>query len=136
MKCSSRYQPRNPEIRRSGINEDTLLAFRSPYGCSKGTADQYVLDYSNSFSLRALVFRMSCIYGNHQCGTEDQGWVTHFLSRALSGEPITLYGDGKQVRDILFVDDLVDAMLLAFENIASSLAERSTSAEVQRTQSA
>ena len=84
-------------------------SFHSPYGCSKGAADQYVLDYARSYGLPNIVFRMSCIYGPHQCGTEDQGWVAHFLIRAIAREPITLYGDGMQVRDVLFVEDLVDA---------------------------
>ncbi|MBV8664230.1 MAG: NAD-dependent epimerase/dehydratase family protein, partial [Hyphomicrobiales bacterium] len=96
-----------------GVDERRPLDFHSPYGCSKGAADQYVLDYARSFGLRTLVFRMSCIYGPHQCGNEDQGWVAHFLLQALAGAPITLYGDGRQVRDVLFVDDLVDAFLLA-----------------------
>ncbi len=100
-----------------GISEDHALDFHSPYGCSKGAADQYVIDYARTFSLPAVVFRMSCIYGPHQFGTEDQGWVAHFLIRALEGQPINLYGDGMQVRDILFVEDLIDAFLLAQENI-------------------
>ena len=94
------------------------LDFHTPYGCSKGSADQYVLDYARTFGLRSVVFRMSCIYGPHQFGTEDQGWVAHFLIRALEQRPITLYGDGLQVRDILFIDDLVDAFLLAWQKIA------------------
>jgi CDP-paratose 2-epimerase len=93
------------------------LHFCSPYGCSKGGADQYVLDYFASYGLPTVVFRMSCIYGPHQCGNEDQGWVAHFLMRAMAGEAITIYGDGCQVRDILFVDDLVSAMLLALDRI-------------------
>jgi CDP-paratose 2-epimerase len=76
-----------------------------------------VLDYARSFGIPSAVFRMSCIYGRRQMGTEDQGWVAHFLIQALNGNPITLYGDGKQVRDILFIDDLVDAFLLAQENM-------------------
>ena len=100
-----------------GIGEDRGIEFHSPYGCSKGAAEQYVLDYARTFHLPATVFRMSCIYGPHQCGNEDQGWVAHFLLRALQGEPITIYGDGKQVRDILFVDDLIDAMLFAHANV-------------------
>jgi CDP-paratose 2-epimerase len=112
-----RYEPVASAIRRSGISEDRPLDFCTPYGCSKGAADQYVLDYGKSFGLRTAVFRMSCIYGPHQCGNEDQGWVAHFAIRALEGEPITLYGDGRQVRDILFVEDLVEAFLLARENI-------------------
>jgi CDP-paratose 2-epimerase len=96
-----------------GIDENRPLDFHTPYGCSKGTADQYVLDYARSYGLSAIVFRMSCIYGPHQFGTEDQGWVAHFLLRALAGKAITIYGDGRQVRDILYVEDLVDAFLLA-----------------------
>jgi CDP-paratose 2-epimerase len=108
----SRYEPVGQDAR-YGISEGRALDFHSPYGCSKGVADQYVLDYARSFGLPTVVFRMSCIYGPHQFGTEDQGWVAHFLRRGLSGQPITIYGDGKQVRDILFVEDLVDALLLA-----------------------
>lgn len=109
----SRYEPVTAETRSRGIGEDRRLDFHSPYGCSKGAADQYVVDYARSYNLPAAVFRMSCIYGPHQFGTEDQGWVAHFLIRALEGQPITLYGDGKQVRDVLFVEDLVEAFLLA-----------------------
>ncbi len=112
-----RYEPEDSLISRYGISEKRPLDFHSPYGCSKGCADQYVLDYARSFGLKTAVFRMSCIYGFHQCGNEDQGWVAHFLIKALQGEPITIYGDGKQVRDILFVEDLVDAFLLAQSNI-------------------
>ncbi|HEY0158597.1 MAG TPA: NAD-dependent epimerase/dehydratase family protein, partial [Thermoanaerobaculia bacterium] len=108
-----RYAPADAAIAKRGISEARPLDFHSPYGCSKGTADQYVLDYARSYGLQTVVFRMSCIYGPHQFGTEDQGWVAHFLIRAMKGEPITLYGDGLQVRDVLFVDDLVDAFLLA-----------------------
>jgi CDP-paratose 2-epimerase len=100
-----------------GISESRPLDFHSPYGCSKGAAEQYVLDYARTFQLPAVVFRMSCIYGPHQFGTEDQGWVAHFLIQALKGRPLTLYGDGLQVRDVLFVEDLVDAMLLAHAHI-------------------
>ncbi len=113
---SSRYEPVEPAIRSKGVNELQPLEFRSPYGCSKGAADQYVLDYARSFGLYAVVFRMSCIYGPHQFGTEDQGWLAHFLIQAIAGEPVTLYGDGKQVRDVLFVSDLVGALLLAKES--------------------
>jgi CDP-paratose 2-epimerase len=112
----TRYQPLDAALR-TGINEDRLLDFHSPYGCSKGAADQYVRDYARTFGLPAVVFRMSCIYGLHQMGNEDQGWVAHFLIRALEGKPIVIYGDGMQVRDILFADDLVDAFLLAQANI-------------------
>jgi CDP-paratose 2-epimerase len=112
-----RYTPSDAAIARRGISEARPLDFHSPYGCSKGTADQYVLDYARSYGLKTVVFRMSCIYGPHQFGTEDQGWVAHFLIRALNREPITIYGDGKQVRDILYVEDLVDAFLRAAKNI-------------------
>jgi len=108
-----RYEPAKPRIRERGIGEDRPLDFHSPYGCSKGAADQYVLDYARTYGIPAAVFRMSCIYGPHQFGTEDQGWVAHFLIRAIEGDTITLYGDGAQVRDVLFVEDLVDAFLLA-----------------------
>lgn len=112
-----RYEPENPELRANGVSEDARLDFHSPYGCSKGAADQYVLDYARAYDLSAVVFRMSCIYGPHQFGTEDQGWVAHFLIRALENQGITLYGDGMQVRDILYVEDLVDAMLVSMERI-------------------
>lgn len=115
----SRYEPEDEALRTRGFNEARPLDFHSPYGCSKGAAEQYVLDYARTFDLPAVVFRMSCIYGPHQFGTEDQGWVAHFLIRALEGKPITLYGDGKQVRDILFVEDLVGAFLRAHECMAA-----------------
>ena len=114
---NERYVPRTKHVAQNGISEERPLDFHSPYGCSKGTADQYVRDYARSYDLRTVVFRMSCIYGPHQFGTEDQGWVAHFLIRALNREPITIYGDGKQVRDILYAEDLVDAFLAAAENI-------------------
>jgi CDP-paratose 2-epimerase len=111
-----RYDPDGP-IARTGIGESRPLDFHTPYGCSKGAADQYVLDYARSFGVPTAVFRMSCIYGQRQMGTEDQGWVAHFLIRALSGEPITIYGDGRQVRDILDVADAVDAYARALNRI-------------------
>ncbi len=104
-------------IARRGIDESRPLDFHTPYGCSKGAADQYVLDYARSFGVPTAVFRMSCIYGQRQMGTEDQGWVAHFLIRALEGKPVTLYGDGKQVRDILDVGDAVDAYVRALGRI-------------------
>ena len=103
------YHPADPVLRRRGVSEDRPLSFCTPYGCSKGVADQYVLDYAKSYGIPAAVLRMSCIYGPHQFGTEDQGWVAHFLIRALKGQPITLYGDGQQVRDVLHVSDAVAA---------------------------
>jgi CDP-paratose 2-epimerase len=115
--AGNRWLPADSALRARGLSEAQPLAFCTPYGCSKGAADQYVLDYAKSYGLPAVVFRMSCIYGPHQHGTEDQGWVAHFAIKGLRGEPITLYGDGAQVRDILFVDDLVDAMMLAREHV-------------------
>ena len=100
-----------------GINETQALDFLSPYGCSKGAADQYVRDYARIYGLPTVVFRMSCIYGPRQFGNEDQGWVAHFVISAVLGQPITIYGDGKQVRDLLYVEDLVRAFRLATENI-------------------
>ncbi|MDQ2630757.1 MAG: GDP-mannose 4,6-dehydratase [Actinomycetota bacterium] len=112
-----RYEPVSHSVRRSGISEARPLDFCTPYGCSKGAADQYVLDYAKSYGLRTVVFRMSCVYGPHQRGSEDQGWVAHFAIRALEGESITLYGDGHQVRDVLYVDDLVEAFLVARDGV-------------------
>jgi CDP-paratose 2-epimerase len=96
----------------AGVDETQPIDLYSPYGCSKGAADQYVLDYARIYDLPAAVFRMSCIYGPRQFGTEDQGWVAHFLRSALDGRPLTVFGDGKQVRDLLFVDDLIEALTL------------------------
>ena len=111
------YLPTDPELRAQGISEGWPIDFHTPYGCSKGTADQYVLDYARSFDLPMAVLRMSCIYGPRQMGNEDQGWVAHFLIKALCGEPIRIFGDGRQVRDILYVDDAVDAYLAAWRRI-------------------
>jgi CDP-paratose 2-epimerase len=111
-----RYEPKLFAARR-GIDERRPLDFHTPYGCSKGAADQYVLDYARSFGVPTAVLRMSCIYGQRQMGTEDQGWVAHFLIRALEDQPITIYGDGRQVRDILDVNDAVNAYVAALENI-------------------
>lgn len=105
---------------RDGVDESRPLDFHSPYGCSKGAADQYVRDYHRIFGLRTTVFRMSCIYGPHQFGNEDQGWVAHFIIAARLGLPLTIYGNGKQVRDILYVDDLVRAFQLVLEHSESA----------------
>jgi CDP-paratose 2-epimerase len=113
----TRYYPADAKMKKYGINEKIPLDFHSPYGCSKGAADQYILDYSRTYGLKTVVFRMSCIYGPHQFGTEDQGWVAHFLISALEDKPVTIYGNGKQVRDILFVEDLIDAFMMAHKNI-------------------
>jgi CDP-paratose 2-epimerase len=112
-----RYVPAAADVAAYGIGETRPLDFHTPYGCSKGAADQYVLDYARSFGVPAAVLRMSCIYGVRQMGTEDQGWVAHFLIRALAGETITLYGDGCQVRDILDVSNAVEAYLRAWQRI-------------------
>ncbi len=96
-----------PEVQRFGLSEATPLDFYSPYGCSKGAADQYVNDYARTYGMNTVVLRQSCIYGPRQFGTEDQGWVMHFVRKALAGDEITIFGDGKQVRDILHIDDLV-----------------------------
>lgn len=101
----------------NGVGEDRPLDFHSPYGCSKGCADQYVHDYARIFGLRTVVFRQSCIYGQRQMGVEDQGWVAWFVIASVLGRPITIYGDGKQVRDLLHVDDLVRAFQMATEKI-------------------
>jgi len=111
------WQAADPGIRAHGISEARALEFHTPYGCSKGAADQYVLDYARSFDVPTCVLRMSCIYGPRQMGTEDQGWVAHFLLRALEREPISIYGDGYQVRDILHVSDAVNAYVAAWRRI-------------------
>lgn len=115
-RTASGYEPDSDFFVR-GISEQQALDFHSPYGCSKGAADQYVLDYARSYGLPATVFRMSCVYGPQQLGTEDQGWVAHFLIQCLQGKPITIYGDGHQIRDLLYVDDLLDALELAQQKI-------------------
>lgn len=111
---ANRYCPVG-ELALTGVDESRALSFHSPYGCSKGAADQYVLDYARSYGLPSMVFRMSCIYGPHQHGTEDQGWVAHFLIRAIEDRPISVYGDGRQVRDLLHIRDLVRALVAAEE---------------------
>jgi CDP-paratose 2-epimerase len=105
------------DYRFPGIDEKQPLDFHSPYGCSKGAADQYVRDYVRSYGLRTLIFRMSCIYGPHQFGNEDQGWIAHFIIQALKKKPIILYGNGKQVRDALYVDDVIRAFRTGHRNI-------------------
>lgn len=100
-----------------GIPETYPLDFHSPYGCSKGSGDQYVRDYARIYNLPNVVFRQSCIYGPRQFGVEDQGWVAWFVIAAVLRRPITIYGDGKQVRDLLYIDDLLDAYDAAVDNI-------------------
>ncbi len=114
VESSTRYQLADMP---SGISEQYPLDFYSPYGCSKGTADQYVLDYARIYGLRTVNFRQSCIYGYRQFGVEDQGWVAWFIIAHLLGKTVTIYGNGKQVRDVLFIDDLIECYLKAIERI-------------------
>ncbi|MBV9582872.1 MAG: GDP-mannose 4,6-dehydratase [Chloroflexi bacterium] len=109
----TRFHFSEPDVDARGIGESEPLDFHSPYGCSKGAADQYVHDYSRIYDLRTVVFRMSCIFGPRQFGNEDQGWVAHFMRAVAESRPLTIYGNGKQVRDLLYVDDLVRAFQLA-----------------------
>ncbi len=113
---STRYLPPDPH----GVSEVQPLDFHSPYGCSKGAADQYVRDYARIYGLPTVVFRMSCIAGPQQFGNEDQGWVAHFLYSALLGNPVTIYGDGRQVRDVLCVHDLMAAFEAARQNLPAT----------------
>lgn len=99
------------------ISEKYQLNFHSPYGCSKGCGDQYVLDYAKIFNLNTIVFRQSCIYGPHQFGMEEQGWLAWFIVSLVLNKRVTVFGNGKQVRDVLYVDDLINAYDLAFTNI-------------------
>ncbi len=101
----------------SPIDENEKVNFISPYGCSKGAMDFYFLDYARIFGLKTVVFRQSCIYGKHQLGIEDQGWVAHFSKQFLFKKPVTIFGDGQQVRDLLYVNDLIQAYDLAIKNI-------------------
>jgi CDP-paratose 2-epimerase len=105
------------------IGESQPLNFHSPYGCSKGAADQYVRDYARIYGLPTVVFRMSCIAGTRQFGTEDQGWVAHFIYSALQKDPVTIYGDGRQTRDVLWVGDLIQAMNSVRENLPQTAGE-------------
>ena len=100
-----------------GINENFPLDFHGPYGCSKGCGDQYFIDYARIFDLNTIVFRQSGIYGPHQFGIEEQGWLAWFCNALLFNKPVTIFGDGKQVRDVLFVQDLINAYEAAFNNI-------------------
>jgi CDP-paratose 2-epimerase len=103
-----------------GASESQPLDFHSPYGCSKGAGDQYTRDYHRIYGLPTVVLRQSCIYGTRQFGVEDQGWLAWFIIAAVTGRPITIYGNGKQVRDVLFIEDLLDAYDAAFANIKTS----------------
>ncbi|MFX1293428.1 MAG: GDP-mannose 4,6-dehydratase [Promethearchaeota archaeon] len=108
---------------KQGISEAAPLDPHSPYGCSKYCADAYFKDYYRIYGLKTVVFRMSCIYGYRQFGTEDQGWVAHFIISSILNKPLTIYGDGKQIRDILFIQDLINAFQLAFKNIKTTKGE-------------
>jgi CDP-paratose 2-epimerase len=114
---ATRWEPADPWIAEHGIDEQWPLDLCSPYGCSKSGADQYVLEYTRCYGLPAVVTRLGSIYGPNQRGGEGQGWVAHFLARAIEREPITIHGDGKQVRDLLHVDDLVEAFLRLLDQI-------------------
>lgn len=114
VETKTRYEFKNLP---NGVSEERGVDFHSPYGCSKGAADQYVHDYSRIYGLNTIVFRQSCIYGPRQFGVEDQGWVAWFLIAITQGKNITIYGNGKQVRDLLYVEDLVRAYELAATNI-------------------
>ncbi|WP_024511280.1 NAD-dependent epimerase/dehydratase family protein [Bradyrhizobium sp. ARR65] len=116
VRSGRRYVPADPALA-CGMTENAPLDFYSPYGCSKGTADQYVRDYARVFGLRTVVMRMSCIYGPRQFGTEDQGWIAHFVLSALRGDPLTIYGDGLQVRDALYVADAAEAWIAVLDKI-------------------
>jgi len=115
--ADTRHEFGDDIARKHGISEKEQLDFHSPYGCSKGVADQYVIDYSRIYGLQTVVFRQSCIYGKHQFGIEDQGWVAWFTIAAMLEKPLKIFGTGKQVRDILFVEDLCRLYELAIENI-------------------
>lgn len=110
----TRYKFTSSKLSR-GIAENQNLDFHSPYGCSKGTGDQYVKDYSRIYGIKSIVFRQSCIYGERQFGNEDQGWVMHFIKEILKKNDLKIFGDGKQVRDILYIDDLISAYDLAIK---------------------
>jgi CDP-paratose 2-epimerase len=102
-----------------GCPETQLLDFHSPYGCSKGTGDQYVRDYARIYDLPTVVLRQSCIYGPRQFGVEDQGWLAWMIIAAVTGRQLTIYGDGKQIRDVLHVDDLLDA----YDNVITRIGQ-------------
>ncbi len=109
--------------KKKGVAETENLDFHSPYGCSKGTADQYFRDYYRIYGMKTVVFRQSCIYGEHQYGNEDQGWVAHFIIKSMLGRKINIYGDGKQIRDLLEVSDLIRAYGAALKKIEKAKGE-------------
>ncbi len=109
----SRYFFEDESFRTFGVPSNHPLDFHSPYGCSKGAADQYVVDYARIYDMQTVVFRQSCIYGTNQFGVEDQGWLAWFAIATMLDKPLTIYGTGKQVRDALFIDDLVELYVQA-----------------------
>lgn len=113
------HETRYALTRGVGVSEAEPIEFHTPYGCSKGAADQYVQDYGRMYGLRTAVLRLSCVYGPRQFGTEDQGWVAHFVIAAVLERPLVIYGNGKQIRDILFIDDLV-RLYARFLEVASA----------------
>ncbi len=115
VKDAKRYRYRDLP---NGVPETMQLDFHSPYGCSKGAGDQYIRDYARVYDIPTVVFRQSCIYGPRQFGIEDQGWVAWFIIATLLGKLTSIYGDGKQVRDVLYIDDLINAYMLALQNPA------------------
>jgi CDP-paratose 2-epimerase len=114
LRTGRRWLPDKPA---AGVSEEHQLDFHSPYGCSKGAGDQYVRDYARCFGLRTVVLRQSCVYGTHQYGNEDQGWVAHFVHAIIERRPITIFGDGFQVRDLLDVRDLCRLFELCFDRV-------------------
>lgn len=113
----TRYEPEDRAVRHNGIGEEQALEFSSPFACSKGGAEQYVLNYAKSYGLPAMALRVGTVYGTHQSGDQEHDWIAYLLRRTLQEQPITIYGDGLQVRDVLHVDDLVDAILLAQQHM-------------------
>lgn len=115
LEKKTRYIYKNSHM---GISEKVNLDFHSPYGCSKGAADQYVHDYARIYDIPTVVFRQSCIYGPRQFGVEDQGWIAWFIIASTLNKPVSIYGDGKQVRDVLYIDDLVRLFEIAVNKIS------------------
>lgn len=116
LEKSTRYVFKDNKLKKNGVSENTAIDFHSPYGCSKGAADHYVIDYGRIYGFNSVSFRQSCVYGEYQMGIEDQGWVAWFAIASLLGKKITVFGTGKQVRDLLYVGDLVRLYELAIQN--------------------
>jgi len=118
-----RYDFKEPQLKKKGISEKTPLNPNTPYGCSKALSDVYFQDYFKTYNLKTIVFRQSCIYGPYQFGSEDQGWIAYLMKSAIHNKKINIYGTGKQVRDILYISDLIDAYELAYKNINKTKGE-------------